>query len=65
MDRLLLARASVELSYKGAVHNAAAKIEIRERLLQTATYCGMPTEMASFKVLDAVMQLCAIFKFPR
>jgi len=41
---------------RGAVNNGASEIEIRETLLQTATYCGMPTGMASFRVGDAVMK---------
>ncbi|KAF8971175.1 CMD-domain-containing protein [Flammula alnicola] len=41
---------------RGAVNNGATEIEIRETLLQTATYCGMPTGISSFRVADAVIK---------
>ncbi|KAF9050133.1 CMD-domain-containing protein [Panaeolus papilionaceus] len=41
---------------RGAVNNGATETEIRETLLQTATYSGMPTGMWSFRVADAVIK---------
>jgi len=41
---------------RGAVKNGASEIEIRETLLQTAMYCGMPTGMAGFRVGDATIK---------
>ena len=40
----------------GAVNNGASEIEIRETLLQTAAYSGLPTGMFSFRVGDAVIR---------
>ena len=40
----------------GAVNNGASEIEIRETLLQTAAYSGLPTGMLSFRVGDAVIR---------
>ncbi|KAG6861913.1 hypothetical protein C0995_009863 [Termitomyces sp. Mi166 len=42
-------------SFSGAVNNGASVIEIRETLLQTAVYCGIPTGMASFRVAEAAL----------
>ena len=39
-------------SFSGAVNNGASVIEIRETLLQTALYSGIPTGMASFRVAE-------------
>ncbi|KAF8187482.1 CMD-domain-containing protein [Pholiota molesta] len=41
---------------RGAVNNGATEIEIRETLLQTATYSGIPTGMLSFRVADAAIK---------
>ncbi|KAF8510201.1 CMD-domain-containing protein [Hysterangium stoloniferum] len=41
---------------RGAVNNGVTEIEIRETLLQTAVYCGVPTGMASFRVGDETIQ---------
>jgi len=41
---------------RGAVNNGASEIEIRETLLQAATYCGMPTGAGSFRVGDATIK---------
>ncbi|KJA27593.1 hypothetical protein HYPSUDRAFT_34699 [Hypholoma sublateritium FD-334 SS-4] len=41
---------------RGAVNNGATEIEIRETLLQTAAYSGLPTGMFSFRVGDAVIK---------
>ncbi|KAF8149551.1 CMD-domain-containing protein [Crassisporium funariophilum] len=41
---------------RGAVNNGASEVEIRETLLQTATYCGIPTGMVSFRVGDATIE---------
>ncbi|KIK67477.1 hypothetical protein GYMLUDRAFT_257352 [Collybiopsis luxurians FD-317 M1] len=37
---------------RGAVINGASEIEIRETLLHTAVYCGIPTGMECFRVAD-------------
>ncbi|KAF5328687.1 hypothetical protein D9619_011696 [Psilocybe cf. subviscida] len=41
---------------RGAVNNGATEIEIRETLLQTATYSGIPTGMWAFRVGDATIK---------
>ncbi|TFK44196.1 CMD-domain-containing protein [Crucibulum laeve] len=51
---------------RGAVNNGASEIEIRETLLQAATYCGIPTGMLSFRVADkAIQQLKEEGKLPK
>ncbi|KAJ8472899.1 hypothetical protein ONZ45_g16495 [Pleurotus djamor] len=40
---------------RGAVNNGATEVEIREVLLQTAVYCGIPTGMVSFRVAEAAL----------
>ncbi|KAL0956715.1 hypothetical protein HGRIS_002837 [Hohenbuehelia grisea] len=40
---------------RGAVNNGATEVEIRETLLQTAVYSGMPTGMESFRVAEAAL----------
>ncbi|KAG6917227.1 hypothetical protein DXG01_003341 [Tephrocybe rancida] len=40
---------------RGAVNNGASVVEIRETLLQTAVYCGIPTGMESFRVAEATL----------
>ncbi|KAG5352862.1 hypothetical protein C0989_012494 [Termitomyces sp. Mn162] len=42
-------------SFSGAVNNGASVLEIRETLLQTALYSGIPTGMASFRVAEAAL----------
>ena len=43
--------------YRAAVvSNGVSEVEIQETLLQTATYCGMPSGMSSFRVADAVIK---------
>ncbi|KAF9010709.1 CMD-domain-containing protein [Cyathus striatus] len=41
---------------RGAINNGATELEVRETLLQTATYCGIPTGMWSFRVADATIR---------
>ena len=43
------------LLLRGAVNNGATETEIRETLLQTAVYCGIPTGMVSFRVAEKVL----------
>lgn len=38
------------------MNNGATEVEIRETLLHTSVYCGMPTGMASFRVGEEVIQ---------
>ncbi|KAF9467455.1 CMD-domain-containing protein [Collybia nuda] len=40
---------------RGAIGNGATEIEIRETLLHTAVYCGIPTGMESFRVAEAAL----------
>ncbi|KAG6832844.1 hypothetical protein H0H87_000198 [Tephrocybe sp. NHM501043] len=40
---------------RGALNNGASVVEIRETLLQTAVYCGIPTGMESFRVAEAAL----------
>lgn len=44
------------LLLRGAFANGATEIEIRETLLQTAVYCGVPTGMASFRVAEETIR---------
>ncbi|KIJ25623.1 hypothetical protein M422DRAFT_38578 [Sphaerobolus stellatus SS14] len=41
---------------RGAVNNGASELEIRETLLQSAVYSGVPTGMASFRVADETIR---------
>ncbi|KAJ7188299.1 CMD-domain-containing protein [Mycena filopes] len=41
---------------RGAIGNGATELEIRETLLQTAVYCGIPTGMASFRVAEEALK---------
>jgi 4-carboxymuconolactone decarboxylase len=50
------APANDKKNHRGAVNNGATEIEIRETLLQTATYSGMPTGVSSFRVADVVIK---------
>ncbi|KAF9501722.1 CMD-domain-containing protein [Pleurotus eryngii] len=40
---------------RGAVNNGATEVEIREALLQTAVYCGIPTGMVSFRIGESAL----------
>jgi 4-carboxymuconolactone decarboxylase len=40
----------VKLHIKGALNNGVSKDEIREVLLQTAIYCGVPASLDSFRI---------------
>ncbi|KAF9268662.1 CMD-domain-containing protein [Marasmius fiardii PR-910] len=40
---------------RGAIVNGATEIEIRETLLHTSVYCGIPTGMESFRVADEAL----------
>jgi 4-carboxymuconolactone decarboxylase len=44
----------VKLHIKGALTNGVSKDEIREVLLQTAIYCGVPASLDSFRVAREV-----------
>jgi 4-carboxymuconolactone decarboxylase len=39
----------LKLHVKGAIHNGVSKDEIREVLMQTAIYCGVPAAIDSFR----------------
>jgi 4-carboxymuconolactone decarboxylase len=41
---------------KGAVRNGASRTEIREVLMQTAIYAGVPAALESFRVADDALQ---------
>lgn len=40
---------------RGAVRNGLSETEIREVLMQTAVYCGMPVGLEAFRVVGAVL----------
>lgn len=40
---------------RGAVTNGCTREEIREALLQTAIYCGVPAALESFRVAEKVL----------
>jgi 4-carboxymuconolactone decarboxylase len=44
----------VKLHIKGALTNGVSKDEIREVLLQTAIYCGVPASLDSFRIAREV-----------
>ena len=44
----------VKLHIKGALANGVSKDEIREVLLQTAIYCGVPASLDSFRIAREV-----------
>jgi 4-carboxymuconolactone decarboxylase len=44
------------MMFRGAFANGATEVEIRETLLQTAVYCGVPIGMASFRVADETIR---------
>lgn len=41
---------------EGAINNGATVEEIKEILLQTAVYCGLPAAGEAFKVAESVLQ---------
>lgn len=41
---------------RGALTNGASEEEIREVILQAATYCGMPAGMEGFRVAGKVVE---------
>jgi 4-carboxymuconolactone decarboxylase len=41
----------LKVHIKGALNNGCSKEEIREALLQTAIYCGIPAAVDSFRVM--------------
>ncbi len=46
----------LRLHLRGAINNGVTKEEIREVLLQTAIYCGVPASMDSFRQAREVFQ---------
>jgi 4-carboxymuconolactone decarboxylase len=40
---------------RGAINNGCTEAEIREALLQTAIYCGVPAALESFRVAEGVL----------
>ncbi len=46
----------LRIHVKGALRNGVTKDEIREVLLQTAIYCGVPAAMDSFRTAREVFQ---------
>ena len=47
--------AELELHLRGALRNGVSVTEIREVLLQTAVYCGVPAALEAFKVAKKVL----------
>ena len=46
----------VKLHIRGAINNGLSKDEIREVLLQTAIYCGVPAAIDSFRIAREVFK---------
>jgi len=46
----------LRLHVRGALRNGVAKDEIREVLLQTAIYCGVPAALEGFKIAREVFK---------
>ena len=44
----------LKIHIRGALNNGCTKEEIREVLLQTAIYCGVPAAVDSFRVMKEV-----------
>jgi 4-carboxymuconolactone decarboxylase len=47
--------AELKLHVRGALNNGCSVEEIRETLLQTAIYCGVPAAIASFRLAQSVL----------
>jgi 4-carboxymuconolactone decarboxylase len=45
----------LELHLRGAINNGCTPVEIREALLQTAVYAGLPSGLDSFRVANRVL----------
>jgi 4-carboxymuconolactone decarboxylase len=45
---------------RGALNNGCTEDEIREVLLQTAVYCGLPAALESFRVAERVLGEAAV-----
>ncbi len=41
---------------RGAVHNGATEVEIRETLMQVAAYCGLPAGLEGVRVAEGVLK---------
>lgn len=48
------------LHVRGAVNNGCTVKEIREVLMQTAIYCGVPAAIDSFRVATEILEECGI-----
>ena len=46
----------VKIHIKGALNNGVSKNEIKEVLLQTAIYCGVPAALDSFRIAREVFK---------
>jgi 4-carboxymuconolactone decarboxylase len=46
----------VRLHVRGALNNGATREEIREVLLQTTVYCGVPAALESFRIASEVLK---------
>jgi 4-carboxymuconolactone decarboxylase len=46
----------LELHLRGAINNGCTPVEIREALLQTAVYAGLPSGLDSFRVANRVFE---------
>ena len=46
----------LKLHLKGAVTNGVTADEIKEALLQTAIYCGIPAALEAFKIANGVLE---------
>jgi len=45
----------LQIHVKGALRNGCTKEEIREVLLQTAIYCGVPAALEAFRSAEAAL----------
>jgi 4-carboxymuconolactone decarboxylase len=46
----------LKLHLRGALHNGLTKDEIKEVLMQTAIYCGVPAAVVAFRCAREVFQ---------
>ena len=46
----------LKLHLRGSLNNGVTKVEIKEVLLQTAIYCGVPAAVAAFRAAKEVFQ---------
>jgi len=50
----------IRLHVKGAVNNGVTVEQIREILIQSTVYCGIPAGLDAFKIADEVLTDCGL-----